>query len=237
MKSTNINIKQSALDLVLVLSTLFSLKWFFLQFESTWTFAGPISLLASLAVATWRLRHRDKSWRELGLRMSGTKLNLVLWTLGALVATIIVGNMAQILATSLITETASVDQNTVDAMSNRFVNVAGNFHIYFYWLIVSWLIGGFTEELLFRGFLISRFESALGKVPFAIVFAILFQAIIFGQQHMYYQGWVGFAATGVIGLLSGIIYVVSKRRLLPLIISHGLANTLGMTLMYLNIQP
>lgn len=237
MNSTNVNIKKSALDLVLVLSTLFSLKWFFLQFESTWTFAGPISLLASLVVATWRLKHSGESWRELGLRMSGTKLNIVLWTVGALVATIIVGNMAQILATSLITETASVDQNTVDAMSNRFANVAGNFHIYFYWLIVSWLIGGFTEELLFRGFLINRFESALGKVPFAIVFAILFQAIIFGQQHMYYQGWVGFAATGVIGLFSGVIYVISKRRLLPLIISHGLANTLGLTMMYLNIQP
>ena len=120
--------------------------------------------------------------------------------------------------------------------SNRFKNVPGNFPAYFYWLIISWVIGGFTEELLFRGFLINRFEKVLVKIPFAIAFAVIFQAIIFGQQHMYYQGWVGFVATGVIGLTSGLIYIFCKRRLLPLIISHGLANTLGMTLMYMGVQ-
>ena len=229
--------RQAVVDLLFVLVTLFTLKWLFLQFEATWTFAGPISLLVSLAVATWRLNRSSESWRQLGFASKGTKLSLCLWTIGALAATIILGNIAQQVASSLIAETNSVDQQAVDAMSNRFKNVPGNFPVYFYWLIVSWVIGGLTEELLFRGFLINRFEKAMAGIPFAIGFAIIFQAVIFGQQHMYYQGWVGFAATGAIGLISGLIYVFSKRRLLPLVLSHGLANTLGMTLMYLGVQP
>lgn len=230
-------IKQQPIkDLLLVLATLFILKWLLLQFDVTWTLAGPISLLSALAVATWRLKRQGQSWRDLGLTYTGSKLSLTLWTLGALVSTILIGNITQSLASQLIPEATSIDQSNLDAMSNRFINVPGNFVVYFFWIVVAWVIGGFTEELLFRGFLINRFEKVLIKIPFAIAIAIVLQALIFGQQHMYYQGWVGFAATGVIGLLSGVIYVFSRRRLLPLVISHGLANSLGLTLMYLGVQ-
>jgi len=225
--------QSTSFDLLLTLGTLFSLKWILLQFPTMWTFAGPISLLSALAVATWCLRRKNESWRDLGLIHSGSFLNLSLWVVGALVVTILVGSLAGSVASSIFSPPSDLNPQVTDYYQNRFDNVPGNLPVYLYWLILSWVVGGFTEEMLFRGFMITRFEKVFSKFPFPIVFAIVVQALIFGQQHMYYQGVAGLFATGFIGLVSGLIYILCKRRLWPLIISHGLANTLGMTMLFL----
>jgi len=222
-----------ALDLILTLGTLFSLKWFLLQFPALWTFAGPISLLASLGVATWCLKRNNETWMSIGFKHDTSWLNLSLWILVALIVTTVLGNLAGGLAGSLIPPESPVDEQAQAFMAGRFDNVPGNLPVYLYWLVISWVIGAFTEELLFRGFMISRFEKFFSRVPFAIALAILAQALIFGQQHMYYQGVQGLVAMAVIGIFSGMIYVFTKRRLLPLMISHGLANTVGITMIYL----
>ncbi|MCW8876577.1 MAG: CPBP family intramembrane metalloprotease [Kangiellaceae bacterium] len=226
--------KTALIDLVWVLSTLYVLKYAFLQFHSFWTYAGPISLLASLAVATWRLKRNNQTWQSIGFIHDSSHLKLTLWTVGALVLTILMGNVASQIAEALVANPEALSEQSTNYMQNRFAEVPGNLGLYLMWIAISWLIGGFTEELLFRGFLINRFENLFSKIPFAIVFAILFQALIFGQQHMYYQGVVGLVSTGIIGIVSGVIYVLCKRRLWALILSHGLANTLGMTMLYLS---
>lgn len=55
-RNYQLNYRSAAIDLTWVLTTLLILKSVFLQFEGLWTFAGPISLIASLGVATWRLK-------------------------------------------------------------------------------------------------------------------------------------------------------------------------------------
>lgn len=226
--------KGALVDLTLVLATLFILKNVLLQFHWLWTYAGPISLLASLAVATWRLKLSGENWQSIGLKHDSSHLKLILWTLGALVITVLMGNIAGQIATLIISNPESLSEQSINYTQNRFANIPGNLSLYLMWIAISWIIGGLTEELLFRGFLISRFEKLLSKLPFAIVYAIIIQALIFGQQHMYYQGTIGLIETGIIGVISGVIYVLCKRRLWALVISHGLANTLGMTMLYLS---
>ena len=220
-------------DLLITLSTLFVIKWIFLQYETTWTFAGPISLLSALAVATWCLNRNKETWKELGLVHSGSFLKLFLWTLFALIVTMAVGSLISLLANHFDLTSNDIPEQVTDAFQNRFDSLPGNIPVYLFWLVVSWVVGGFAEEMLFRGFMITRFEKVFSKIPFAIVIAIVLQAIIFGQQHIYYQGMVGFIATGSIALVSGGIYLLCKRRLWPLILSHGLANTIGMTMLFL----
>lgn len=235
-ENLSINVKQAAQDLALVLLTLFVLKNLLLQFEAMWTFAGPISLLSALAVATWRLKARGDSWASLGLIHSSSHWKLALWAIVALVLTTVAGGLAGSVATDFLPASQVSDQAS-NFTKNRFANVPGNLPIYFYWLLVSWIIGGFTEELLFRGFLVNRFEKLFSKVPVSVVLAVVIQALIFGQQHMYYQGVIGLVETGTIGLVAGAIYIFCGRRLWPLIISHGLINTLGMTMIYLGNAP
>ena len=235
-ENTPTNIKQAAKDLTLVLLTLFGLKYSLLQFDTMWTFAGPISLISALAVANWRLKASGDSWASLGFIHSSSHSKLALWTIGALVLTILAGILAGSIASGLLS-TLQESEQASNFTQNRLADVPGNLPVFLYWLLVSWIVGGFTEELLFRGFLINRFEKLFSKVPFAVVFAIAIQALIFGQQHMYYLGVIGLVETGIIGIVSGVIYIFCGRRLWPLIISHGLANTLGITMIYLGNTP
>lgn len=226
--------QKALVDLTIVLATLFILKNGLLQIDWLWTYAGPISLLASLAVATLRLKSNGENWQSIGLKHDSSHLKLILWILGALVVTILMGNIAAQIATSLVTNPETLSEQSIAYTQNRFADIPGNLSLYLVWIAISWVIGGLTEELLFRGFLISRLENLMSKLPFAIVYAIIIQALIFGQQHMYYQGAIGLVETGIIGVVSGIIYILCKRRLWALVISHGLANTLGMTMLFLS---
>jgi hypothetical protein len=53
-------------------------------------FAGPIVIIASLAVASWRLKRQGSDWSALGLRRRHSPLHLI----GTVVATVIVALLA-----------------------------------------------------------------------------------------------------------------------------------------------
>ncbi len=226
---------RAILDLVLVLGILFSIKEYLLRVDGMWTYAGPISLLTAVTFAYWRLRANKEGLKSIGLRRPKSiivTILLVILTMGLGVGIGIVGNwiIDSIQSTFQIAPAVGDER-----LGNRFANLQGSIPLLIYWLIVAWVIGGFTEEILFRGFLLNRFNGLLkGAVPFSIVFAILIQAAIFGQQHIYYQGWEGFIATGLVALLYGVLYILFRGNLWPMVISHGLTNTIGLTFIYLN---
>lgn len=226
-------IRNAAIDIVWVLGTLLVLKYALLNVEMLWTYAGPISLLSALAVASWRLRGHNETWGDLGLKRPQSWWKVLVWTLIALVLTMVAGQLLEGVVSA--TMGSSAAQAETDN-GGRFANLPGNTAVFIYWLAVAWIIGGFAEEMLFRGLLITRFETLFSRVPFGLVFAIIIPAIIFGQQHHYYQGISGAIATGGVALVSGVLYILFKRSLWPLTLSHGLANTIGLTLIYTGIQ-
>lgn len=228
-----INRRTALIDLLLVIGTLLILKSLLLQLESLWSSAGPISLLAALAVATWRLRRNQETWRGLGLTRPENMKRALIWTLVALLVTMAVGAVAQSLAGQWLGDPSDATQAIDARYQGRFDALPGNLPTYLFWLGVAWVIGGFAEEMLLRGALLSSFESMFAGLPFPAILAAFSQAILFGQQHYYYQGMAGAVATGAIGLTSGLLYLTFKRNLWPLILSHGLSNTIGLTLIYL----
>ncbi len=231
------NVVAAARDLILVLGTLYLIKTMLLSVDSLWTAAGPVSLLASLAVVALCLKRGKERWSSIGLKRPNSIARTLLWTLIVFVVTMGLGFVVEA-AVSAVTGNASTPSPGVgERYEDRFAHLPGNFPAYLQWLAIAWIVGGFTEELLFRGFLISRFERLLARIPFAIVLAVLFQAVLFGHQHFYYQGLAGALATGLIAVVSGVIYVLLRRNIWPLILSHGLANTLGFTLIYLGVMP
>jgi len=226
--------RNAAIDISLVLGTLLILKYALMSVEALWTYAGPISLLAALAVATWRLRVSDETWADFGLKRPKSWLKTIVWALLALVLTTVVGIILETATSAVLAETAT---QAVNSNAGRFADVPGNTAAFVYWLAVAWIIGGFAEEMLFRAFFITRFEMLFSRIPFGLVVAVILPAIIFGQQHYYYQGISGAFATGGVALVSGILYLLFKRNLWPLTLSHGLINTVGLTLIYTGIQP
>ncbi len=82
------------------------------------------------------------------------------------------------------------------------------------WFSFLCITAGICEETLFRGFLLHYLHVA----PFSLnlTLALLLSAIIFGLQHLY-QGIAGAASTVVIGLLFGLLFLLTGNLLLPML--------------------
>jgi membrane protease YdiL (CAAX protease family) len=80
---------------------------------------------------------------------------------------------------------------------------------------------GFREELIFRGYLINRFERIFNST-FA---AVIFSSLLFGFMHLY-QGWYGVISTASLGLVYAIFFA-RFRRLWPLVAAHAVTDFIG----------
>lgn len=74
------------------------------------------------------------------------------------------------------------------------------------------ITAGVCEEILYRGFLIAYLAALMGEWP-----AVLLAGSIFGAAH-FYQGIAGCVKTGVIGILTGVLYLLSESLLWPIVI-------------------
>lgn len=64
---------------------------------------------------------------------------------------------------------------------------------------------------------------------------LVFTSIVFGLVH-FYQGLGGILGVGFVGLVYGIVYLVSGRNLWVTIIAHSLTGTSYFIILYLS-QP
>ncbi len=114
-----------------------------------------------------------------------------------------------------------------------FEQIKGNFSVYLSSLTIGWIVGGFMEEVIFRGFMISKFMNLLGEKTGAVI-GIIFSSCLFGYLHAY-QGITGQLLTGFAGFIFALTYILSKRNLWLAILTHGFVNTVSMTLLYFDL--
>lgn len=112
------------------------------------------------------------------------------------------------------------------------VNIKGNTLNYFLWIVIGFVLGGLLEELLFRGFLLTRIAKFLGGNNVANILALLATSAIFGLCHLY-QGVSGSISTAFIGFLLGTIFLCTGKNLYYAILTHGFINFTGLTILYL----
>lgn len=122
----------------------------------------------------------------------------------------------------------AVDISMLDPMRGHLVN-------FIIMLVVGWVIGGFLEEMLFRGYLLKRLEIVFGGGTLSMALAILLPAVAFGCAHSY-QGPAGMLSTGLMGLLLGVIFVLNGRNLWLPILVHGFVDMVGLTLIYFDVD-
>lgn len=218
--------KQSAIaDLVMVVGTLVAVKQSLLPF--TIVFAGPVSTFSAMLLATFLLYRRGLGWADLGLRKPDS------WwrTLGLCVVVF----LAFVGAAAGFGALADVFFEDVGA-SGRFDFVEGNLLGYLMIMALVWTHGSFFEELLFRAFVITKTSTVLGGNRGTEFLAVLLAAIFFGYRHYYYQGMHGALVTGGIGLAFGLLYIwFGKRNIWPLVLVHGLVNSISQTQRFLGV--
>jgi len=201
-----------------------------------WKFSGPITLITTLVLLTIYMRFRGEKWSRMGLRaLPGWKSKLLILPQALLTAIAIIATGAVMTLGGDALGFWSLEEEP-SGVVDRFAGIEGNLTVYLTWMLVIWTSAAFGEEMFFRGFLITRFERVVAGIPFAIVIAIGLAALIFGAGHFYYQGVRGLVVIAAIGLVIGMFFLLYKRNLWPLILAHGLVDTLGMTARYLNLD-
>ncbi|MBN1274181.1 MAG: CPBP family intramembrane metalloprotease [Candidatus Aminicenantes bacterium] len=214
--------RDAAVDCAVVIA--FLVVFFIIVFCVTERYAGPITASCAVVLTTFLLRRRGMRWRDVGLRRPSRLRRLLVQVPVVTVTWLAVSAGATILIEKFLPKPDT---------SVRFGDLAGNLPATLWWIAIAWLIGGFSEEMIFRGFLLRRLEVLLPRGTGRTVTAVFLQAVLFGAMHAYNRGLFGFLALGAVGAVLGTFYIVFGRNLWPVILAHGLGNTLGFIARYL----
>jgi membrane protease YdiL (CAAX protease family) len=190
---------------------------------------GPfiyLGMILSLVIFWMAARPRGISWRGVGLSRPPSWIHIGLSGVGLSMVMIPIIVTLQELLTSVIPDVVPPDMSCFAVLHESLPNLVLN-------VIAIWITAGFIEELIWRGYLINRLTDILGKTKLGLLAALFCSAVLFGIAH-FYLGLSGILLTGVTGLLFGIAFLVLKRNLWPLVITHGLINTLSYVNMYQN---
>lgn len=175
------------------------------------------------------LKLRGESWKDFGLTFNsiswrgGIKLLLlsllvfVLALAGFIIGSIIMANITGIPEGANLTGYDYLKDN----IGMLLLTLAG-----------VYIVSSFGEEVIYRGFLITRISQIGTDSRKAITIAIILSSIIFGLIH-YSWGPMGMVQTGFMGLALGICYIKLKRRLWILILAHAYMDSILMIQMYM----
>jgi membrane protease YdiL (CAAX protease family) len=163
---------------------------------------ATVGELAALGVLTWWLRRRGGNLRGLGLGKATT------WRGMALGLVVALGYSG---LTAALNPTVGLHLLQVSALKGLAV--------------VAALVAGLVEETIFRGYLMTSLDQmGRGRVT-----QVLVSGAAFAVAHFY--GFVSpaallatFGATFVLGTALAITYLVGKRSLTPVMVSHSLVD-------------
>jgi membrane protease YdiL (CAAX protease family) len=95
------------------------------------------------------------------------------------------------------------------------------------WWVCSSILAGFGEELE-RAFCLTRLEKGFGAI--GLVVAVIVHSAVFASRHAY-QGFWGVVAAALAGLVFSMVFLRS-RRLADAVVAHGIADLVGVALLY-----
>ena len=191
-----------------------------------WVPAGKTAYL--FALAWMSLRMRGFRWRDVGFARPDN------WLLAIGLGVVAGAAMSalELFATQpLFVSLTGVEPNLSDVAAIR--DDAGAFALT---LAVVWLLGVFGEELVYRGYMMTRFARLMAGDGTAWMLSLAVVSLLFGFGHIG-QGITGMLENVVNGLLLGALYLASGRNLVAPIIAHGVANSIDLTLIFLGRYP
>ena len=110
--------------------------------------------------------------------------------------------------------------------------IEGDLSNYILYIILGWILGGFCEEIIFRGYVVKRLAIIFGDTNRSWLLSAIIASIAFGFAHTY-QGPAGIVTTAIIGFMFALIFIYSRNNLMLPILSHGIYNMIAITLIYL----
>jgi hypothetical protein len=177
-------------------------------------------------VVVWALlRLRGLPLRAVGFSWRGWRSRDFATTLASVAAVLGIYLLVRPLVAALVGE---------DLDLSAFDRIRGDTTLLILGLVQAVVIAGFREELLYRGFLMTRIAGTVqsSRAPWAV--ALVAQALVFGIAHAY-QGPTGMIVSGAAGLVFGILMLASGKRLLPAMIAHAGVDAIALVAIYSGI--
>jgi membrane protease YdiL (CAAX protease family) len=192
-----------------------------LQVQGPGFWFGMIMFSVLTSIVLWNKKVMGWSWGELGLGKPKT------WWKPVLVAASFYGLVTLFIkfAAPPIVEMAG------RPTSNHLRELPGNLPMLITGLFIVWVTAAFLEELIFRAYLINVLDKLMGGTLASAEIAVVISAVLFGLVHSY-QGLSGILLTGGMGFLAGVIFLFNGRRIWPLILIHGLIDTISFIHIY-----
>lgn len=174
------------------------------------------------------LRLRGERWSSLGFSWPHDGARLI--ALGV-IAGVAMESFAVLVTTPLISDYFGVEPDY-----SELKGIQGNLSQLLIFVLFSWVIAAFGEELCFRGFLMKRLAQLFGSSRAAWGASLLLSSVLFGWGHTE-QGVSGWIQEGLSGLLLGMLFLLARRNLVLPIVAHGVSNTMAFVLIYLGRYP
>lgn len=111
--------------------------------------------------------------------------------------------------------------------------IKGNLVNYLVFILIMWVVAGFGEEFLYRGYMTKRLAIIFGNSKKAWAVAIIISSVVFGFAHLY-QGVSGIITTGFVALIFGSIFYKNQQNLWVCILTHGIYDVFGITMIFLD---
>lgn len=188
----------------------------------------PGRTLAVGAIIWWFMRQRAETWTDFGLgRPRRVWLSVVLGIAFLAVKLTVVQPLADGLARLL-----EVPRGDPSA----FAHLQGNPTALAAWLVIAWVVAGFGEEFIFRGYLMKRLSDLMHGTAAGWGVAVVAQALLFGALHGY-LGVGGAISAAVSALAMGAFFFAARRNLWPVVFVHGAWDSLVLIFIYLQGVP
>jgi membrane protease YdiL (CAAX protease family) len=114
---------------------------------------------------------------------------------------------------------------------NDFSNIKGNLEQFLIFLILSWTLAGFGEEIVYRGYLQKKLSELFGIDRFGLVIMIGVSSLLFGISHTE-QGVIGVIVTFLDAIFFSWLKMRFDNNLWAAILAHGFSNSIGLITFY-----
>lgn len=188
-----------------------------------------IASVAMLGTIWGGLRIRGQRWEHLGLGHGfGGRRALVRSVLQSVV--VLIAALIAFVAGSVLTMNVAAAPESADMSGYEYLH--GNLPMLLLALAAVYVVSSFGEEVIYRGFLMTRVAEIGTSTRLAWAIAIVISAVVFGLAHFDW-GIVGIVQTSFMGLALAAAYLIVKRNLWVLILSHAYIDTLLLVQIYL----
>jgi uncharacterized protein len=117
-----------------------------------------------------------------------------------------------------------------------FTAVHGNLKLTLFYLLLTWTLAAFGEEMVYRGYMMNRVAGLFSGTQAGWIASLVVISVLFGCAHID-QGSTGMIENVWDGLLLGALYLACGRNLAVPIIAHGMTDTVDIMLMYVGKYP